>query len=168
VVRGRDGGRGVEAVKLQAIGRGGLAVGTRAAGYDYRGSLGAFTEVANEQSLICAQIEDEAAVHNIDEILRVDGIDVFFIGPSDLSQSMGYPGNPRAEPVAQAIEAVLKKILAAGKTAGMPATTDNVAQTVARGVRYIYTHATTLLATSAAAYLQAGKALPAGKRAQKA
>ena len=38
-------------------------------------------------------------IGNIDEILAVEGIDVFFIGPSDLSQSMGFPGNPKAPPV---------------------------------------------------------------------
>src|SRR5262245_8211769 len=157
IVTATDARSAVEAVKFHPIGRRGLAVGTRAAGYDYRGSLGAFTEVANEQSLICAQIEDEAAIHNVDEILRVDGIDVFFIGPSDLSQSMGYPGNPRAEPVAKAIEAVLQKIVAAGKVPGMPATTENVASVVARGVRYIYTHVPTLLGVASAGYLKAGR-----------
>jgi 2-keto-3-deoxy-L-rhamnonate aldolase RhmA len=147
----------VEAVKFHPVGHRGLAAGTRAAGYDYRGALDAFTRMANQQSLICAQIEDEAAIHNVEEILRVDGIDVFFIGPSDLSQSMGYPGNPRAEPVAKAIETVLQKIIAAGKTPGMPATTDSVGATVTRGVRYIYTHVPGLLATAAAAYLKAGR-----------
>jgi 4-hydroxy-2-oxoheptanedioate aldolase len=148
----------VEAVKFHPTGRRGLAVGTRASGYGYRGSLGAFTEAANQQSLVCAQIEDEAALPHVEEILKVDGIDVFFIGPSDLSQSMGYPGNPKAEPVARAIESTLEKIVAAGKAPGMPATTDNVAAVVARGVRYIYNHAPTMLGVGAAAYLKAGHA----------
>src|SRR5690348_9792522 len=105
IVTAADARSAVEAVKFHPVGRRGLAVGTRASGYGYRGSLAEFTALANRESLVCAQIEDEAAVHNIEDILRVDGIDVFFIGPSDLSQSMGYPGNPRAEPVAKAIEA---------------------------------------------------------------
>jgi len=50
-------------------------------------------------ALVCIQIEDKAAVDNINGILKIEGVDVFFIGPSDLSQSMGYPGNPKAEPV---------------------------------------------------------------------
>jgi len=147
----------VEAVKFHPVGRRGLAAGTRASGYGCRGSLGGFTEAANRESLICAQIEDEAAVRNIREILQVDGIDVFFIGPSDLSQSMGHPGNPKAHIVADAIERTLKEIIGAGKTPGMPATTENVAAVVARGVRYIYNHVPTLLGTAASAYLQAGK-----------
>jgi 4-hydroxy-2-oxoheptanedioate aldolase len=148
----------VEAVKFHPLGRRGLAAGTRASGYGYRGSLGAFTQAANEQTLVCAQIEDEAALQHVDEILKVEGIDVFFIGPSDLSQSMGHPGNPKAEPVARAIDATLAKIVAAGKVPGMPATTETVAAAVARGVRYIYNHAPTLLGVGAAAYLKAGHA----------
>jgi 2-keto-3-deoxy-L-rhamnonate aldolase RhmA len=150
----------VEAVKFHPMGGRSLAVGTRASGYGYRGSLGAFTDAANRETLVCAQIEDEAAVRNIDEILKVDGIDVFFVGPSDLSASMGFPGNAKAEPVAAAIDTTLRKIVAAGKTPGMPATTENVGSAVARGVRYIYNHAPTLLGLAAKAYLDAGRSRP--------
>jgi 2-keto-3-deoxy-L-rhamnonate aldolase RhmA len=165
VMSGADARAAVEAVKFHPMGRRSLAAGTRASGYGYRGSLGAFTEVANRETLICAQIEDEAALPNVEDILQVAGVDVFFIGPSDLSQSMGHPGNPKAEPVAKAIDATLKKIVAAGKTPGMPATTENVGAAVARGVRYIYNHAPTLLGTAAAAYLQAGRGTNSTKAA---
>ncbi|HEU5019189.1 MAG TPA: aldolase/citrate lyase family protein [Pseudolabrys sp.] len=157
ITSGADARAAVEAVKFHPLGQRGLAAGTRASGYGYRGSMGAFTETANKETLICAQIEDEAAVRNIDAILETDGIDVFFIGPSDLSQSMGYPGNPKAEPVAKAIETTLKKIIAAGKTPGMPASSENVAAAVERGVRYIYNHVPTLLGSACTAYLKAGR-----------
>jgi 4-hydroxy-2-oxoheptanedioate aldolase len=147
----------LKALKFHPVGQRSLAAGTRASGYGYRGSAGDFVVAANRETLVCVQIEDEAAVRNIDEIVGVEGVDVFFIGPSDLSQSMGHPGNPKAEPVAAAIDKTLKAIVAAGKTPGMPATTDNVAATVARGVRYIYTHAPTLLGAAAAQYLAAGR-----------
>ena len=160
IASGADARMAVEAVKFHPLGRRSLAAGTRASGYGYSGSLGDFTETANRETLLCVQIEDEAAVNHIDDILRVDGIDVFFIGPSDLSQSMGYPGNPKAEPVAKAIESTLSKIVAAGKTPGMPARTDDLATAMARGVRYIYNHVPTLLGTACAAYLKAAKAVP--------
>ena len=166
IISAADARAAVEAVKFHPNGRRGLAAGTRASGYGYRGSMGAFTEMANRETLVCVQIEDDAAIHNVDDLLQVDGIDVFFIGPSDLSQSMGYPGNPKAEPIAKAIDSTLKKIMAAGKTPGMPATTENVGAAVARGVRYIYNHAPTLLGTASAAYLQAGRGATAtGARA---
>ena len=87
-----------------------------------------FTEAANAQSLVCVQLEHAEAIANLDEILAVEGIDVFFIGPSDLSQSMGFPGDPKAPPVVRAIEEALAKIVAAGRTPGMPATADTVGE----------------------------------------
>ena len=125
------------------------------------GSLGArredggFRHEANAQSLVCVQIEHEAALPNVDEILKVDGIDVFFIGPSDLSQSMGYPGNPKAPPVAEAIATTLAKIRAAGKTPGMPATAETLPGVLADGCRYIYNHVPKLLGAGAAAFMKA-------------
>jgi 4-hydroxy-2-oxoheptanedioate aldolase len=147
----------VRAVKFHPQGRRTLAAGTRAAGYGFRGSAAEFVEAANRETLVCVQIEDEAALGHIDEILAVDGVDVFFIGPSDLSQSMGYPGNPKAPQVAKAIDQTLRAIVAAGKTPGLPANIENVAATIERGARYIYTHLPTLLGTAASGYLQAAK-----------
>jgi 2-keto-3-deoxy-L-rhamnonate aldolase RhmA len=82
---------------------------------------------------------------------------VFFIGPSDLSQSMGHPGDPGAPAVAQAIADTRDKIAAAGKICGMPATTDNVAALVRDGVGYIYTHLPRLLGAGAVPFLKAGR-----------
>jgi 4-hydroxy-2-oxoheptanedioate aldolase len=147
----------VQAVKFHPLGRRSLAAGTRAAGYGYRGSAADFVAAANRETLVCVQIEDESALHHVDDILGVDGVDVFFIGPSDLSQSMGHPGNPKAEPVAKAIDQTLNKIVAAGKNPGMPATTENVETLINRGVRYIYTHLPSLLGTATGAFLRAGK-----------
>ena len=147
----------VAAVKFGPGAGRGLAAGTRP---DDRG-LGAkmpdFTAAANEQSLVCVQLEHAAAIRNADEILAGDDIDVFFIGPSDLSQSMGHPGNPAAPAVAQAIAETRSKITAAGKICGMPATTENVAGLVHGGVRYIYTHLPRLLGAGATPFLKAAR-----------
>ncbi|MBI3918049.1 MAG: hypothetical protein HY322_13695 [Betaproteobacteria bacterium] len=110
---------------------------------------------ANDATLIAIQLEDEAAIRNIDELLQVEDIDVFFVGPSDLSQSMGYPGNPRAPAVAAAIDGSFRKMIAAGRTPGTPATAENVREILDKGVRYIYTHLPRLPSGSARAYLKA-------------
>jgi len=144
----------VEAVKFHPQGQRSLAVGTRASGYGFRGSMGEFVAEANRQTLVCVQIEDQEALPHLAEILEVQGVDVFFIGPSDLSQSMGYPGNPKAPAVADAIESALASIVAAGKTPGMPASTDAVQAALAKGVRYIYTHLPAILASGAKGYFQ--------------
>lgn len=142
----------VRAVKFHPMGERSLAAGTRASGYGLRGGVGDFIEEANRETLVCVQIEDASALAHVDEMLRVEGVDVFFIGPSDLSQSMGYPGNPKAPPVAKAIEETLAKIVAAGKTPGMPAATDAVQAALGKGVRYIYTHLPAILSSGAKAY----------------
>ncbi len=115
-----------------------------------------FVEHSNEQTLVCVQLEHAAAIDNVDEILAVDGVDVFFIGQSDLSQSMGHPGNPKAEPVANAIERTLQKIKAAGEIPGMPASVDNIDVILGAGVKYIYTHLPKLVGAGASEFL--GKA----------
>ncbi len=109
---------------------------------------------SNEQTLVCVQLEHAAAIENVDEILAVEGVDVFFIGPSDLSQSMGYPGNPKAEPVKDAIERTLLKITSAGKIPGMPASVDNVDAILSSGVRYTYTHLPKLVGAAASEFLK--------------
>ena len=143
----------IDAVKFHPLGKRSLAAGTRAAVYDATGTLAEFVKAANEATLIAVQLEDREAIENIDELLAVDGIDVFFIGPSDLSQSMGFPGNPKAPPVAEAIDSSFRKMLAARRTPGTPATADNVRDVIDKGVRYIYTHLPRLLSSSAKTYL---------------
>jgi 4-hydroxy-2-oxoheptanedioate aldolase len=143
----------VAAVKFHPAGQRGLAAGTRAARYDAHGSLAEFVKAANDATLIAIQLEEQAAIDNLDALLQVPGIDVFFIGPSDLSQSLGHPGDPQAPPVARAIEDSLRRMRAAGRTPGMPASAEKVRDLLDLGVRYIYTHLPRLVAGSAMAYL---------------
>jgi 4-hydroxy-2-oxoheptanedioate aldolase len=148
-----DARRAVSAVKFGPGAARGLAAGTRPDSWGLGKPMSGFAEAANAQSLVCVQLEHEAALRNLDQILSVEGIDVFFIGPSDLSQSMGFPGEPKAPPVAKAIEDTLAKIVAAGCVPGMPATQDTLGEVVAKGCRYIYTHLPRLLRTGANAFL---------------
>jgi 2-keto-3-deoxy-L-rhamnonate aldolase RhmA len=156
-----DARRAVAAVKFGSGSDGragrGLAAGTRPDRWGLGAKMTDFVTAANAQSLVCVQIEHAAALPNVVEICAVDGIDVVFIGPSDLSQSMGYPGNPGAAAVADAIQATLAKIRASGMTPGMPATTDALPGVLASGSRYIYTHLPKLLGAGASAFLAAGK-----------
>jgi 4-hydroxy-2-oxoheptanedioate aldolase len=144
----------VAAVKFHPAGQRGLAAGTRAARYDAHGSLAEFVKAANDATLIAIQLEEQAAIDNLDALLQVPGIDVFFIGPSDLSQSLGHPGDPQAPPVARTIEDSLRRMRAAGRTPGMPASAEKVRGALDQGVRYIYTHLPRLVAGSAKAYLK--------------
>lgn len=148
-----DAERAVAAVKFGSRAGRSLAAGTRPDRWGLGARLPDFAAQANAQSLVCVQIEDQEAVANIDEILKVDDIDVFFIGPSDLSQSMGHPGAPHTPPVAQAIERTLAAIRAAGKAPGMPATADALEKVVSSGCRYVYNHLPRILGAGAKAFL---------------
>ena len=151
-----DARRAVAAVKFGPGAARGLAAGTRPDNWGLGAKMPDFAERANAQSLVCVQLEHAEALKNIDAILAVDGVDVFFIGPSDLSQSMGYPGNPKEPVVAKAIDDALARIRSAGRVPGMPATADTVGSVVANGCRYIYTHLPRLVGAGAGAFLKAG------------
>ena len=145
----------VAAVKFGPGAARGLAAGTRPDRWGLGARMPDFTKAANAQSLVCVQIEHQDALPNVEEILQVEGIDVFFIGPSDLSQSMGFPGDPKAPPVAAAIDATLAKIRAAGKAPGMPATSETLADVKAKGCCYIYNHLPRILGAGAKGFLGA-------------
>lgn len=153
-----DARRAVDAVKFGGGDRRGLAAGTRPDSYGYGDRMDVFTTRSNAESLVCVQLEHAAAIENLEAILAVAEIDVLFIGPSDLSQSMGYPGQPDAAPVADAIASAFERIVAAGRTPGFPATAANLETVLARGARYIYTHLPKLLAAGATPFLKAGRA----------
>ena len=148
-----DAARAVAAVKFGPGAGRGLAAGTRPDRWGLGGKMADFVEQANARSLVCVQLESETAVRNASAIVAVPGIDVFFVGPSDLSQSMGFPGNPKAPPVAKGIAQTLATIREAGHAPGMPATAETLAEVLASGCRYIYTHLPKLIGTGAGAFL---------------
>ncbi|KAJ9416424.1 Pyruvate/Phosphoenolpyruvate kinase-like domain-containing protein [Fusarium oxysporum] len=75
---------------------------------------------ANSNVMIFVQIESRKGVENVEEIAKVDGIDMLFIGPNDLASSLGYVAFDHATTpeVQQATQRILDATLAAGKYAG--------------------------------------------------
>jgi 4-hydroxy-2-oxoheptanedioate aldolase len=84
----------------------------------WNGVDGYFAKADQEMCLI-VQIESTAGLAGLDDILKVDGVDAVFIGPSDLAASMGHLGNPGHADVKAAVTAAIGKISAAGKAAGV-------------------------------------------------
>lgn len=103
----------VKACKYPLEGIRGVAGSPRASGYGQ--NLGRYLQRANDEIFIMIAVETPDAVANLDEILRVDGLDGIFIGPMDLASSMGYFGDPSQPEVQAAIQKIEGKVLAAGK-----------------------------------------------------
>ncbi len=74
---------------------------------------------ANDEILAVVQIESAAAVGNADQIAKLDGVDVLFVGPRDLSHDLGVPGNTAAPAFVEAIEQVKEASRRHGKACGL-------------------------------------------------
>ena len=152
-----DAERAVRAARYHPLGRRGLA-GTRAADYGLGDSLGDYARRANEELLVLALIEDARAIDHLPAILAVEGLDVISVGPADLSQSLGHPGERDHPAVREAIAEIIRQGVAAGKVVGMNAPTGaDVARERARGVRLTSVGVFGLLAQGAASYLAAAR-----------
>ncbi|MEE9595465.1 MAG: aldolase/citrate lyase family protein [Acidiferrobacterales bacterium] len=102
----------VSSVKYPPLGSRGVGL-ARAQGYGV--TLDEYVRNANDHSLLMVQIEHIEGVRNIDQILSVSGIDGTFIGPYDLSLSMGLAGQLRHADV----KAAKRRVLEATKTRGL-------------------------------------------------
>jgi 4-hydroxy-2-oxoheptanedioate aldolase len=121
----------VRATKFAPIGVRGMFGGRQAYGVpDY-------FKKANEHTMSVVLIEEIEAVRNLPDILQEDHIDVFFVAPSDLAQTMGHIGNHTHPDVQATIDQALAQIVAAGKVAGTLVNDDNVERYVAAGVRFL-------------------------------
>ena len=128
----------------------------------YRGMFGGrqsfgvpdYFHTANDQTMVIVLLEEVEALENIDEILKADHVDVFFVAPSDLAQTMGHIGNPEHPEVQTAIEQAINKIVNAGRTPGTLAGDNNIAKFKQMGVKFLMTSWNAWVARGAADYLQ--------------
>jgi 4-hydroxy-2-oxoheptanedioate aldolase len=98
-------------------GRRGVAL-ARSSAYGI-GDAKAYYATRNQHTVVIVMIEDAEALPVVDEILAVPGIDAVFIGPGDLSSSLGYPGEPNHP----AVQAEVSRINAAAKRVGLAVAT---------------------------------------------
>jgi 4-hydroxy-2-oxoheptanedioate aldolase len=103
-----DAVRAVKSVKYSPQGERGVCRYVRAANYSSMDKFKYF-ESANKETMIIAHIEGVEGINNLDEILSVSGIDVIFIGPYDLSQSLGIPGQVNNSLVVEKMKEVVLK-----------------------------------------------------------
>lgn len=131
-----DAEKAVRAAKYFPDGNRGIAL-TRAADY---GNIGAFEHFkkANEETMVVVHCENIEGFNNLENIVELPGVDVIFLGPFDMSQSLGIPGqldHPKIQEISEKVIEITRK---AGKTAGIFVTTAEQAKMRAeQGFQYI-------------------------------
>lgn len=78
-----------------------------------------YAQACEEQLCLLVQIETREGLDNLEKIAAVDGVDGIFIGPADLSASLGHLGNARHPDVQTAIEDAIRRVRACGKAPGI-------------------------------------------------
>ncbi|MCH7605929.1 MAG: 2-dehydro-3-deoxyglucarate aldolase [Chloroflexi bacterium] len=143
----------VDAVKYYPEGHRGIFSRSRPAGYGFSGSTAEYVVDANRNTLVCLMLEEVEAIDNLPELVQVDGVDVFFIGSGDLSQSMGYPGQQTHPEVQKVMETGVGIIREAGRIAGVSCPDSLVPKYLGLGVQYFHGNVGTLIQTSSERYL---------------
>lgn len=139
----------VRAAKFAPIGHRGYAGGRASLGVN-----GNFTVHANAETMVVAMLEEVEALKNLDEILTVEHMDVFFVAPGDLAQSMGHPGEVDHPDVQAAVQEAVRRIRAAGRAPGVLATNGATARRLMDlGALFIYVSMASLLQPGAKEFL---------------
>lgn len=146
----------VDAAKFGPIGHRGMFTSRQGMG------VSDYVKKANDETMVIVLIEDIAAVENLAEILTVDHIDVFFVAPGDLAQSMGHTGEYYHPEVTEVVEQSLAQITGAGRVAGTLVTDSTVEKYVSLGARFLSVSWTPWLTAGAQGYLDRVKAATAG------
>jgi 4-hydroxy-2-oxoheptanedioate aldolase len=108
--------RAVAACHYPPAGVRGITTGGRASRF---GRVGSYLKEADREICVLVQVETMTAIDQIEAIAAVDGVDGIFVGPSDLSASMGHIGNPLHTDVQRAIKDAAERIAASGKVSGI-------------------------------------------------
>jgi 4-hydroxy-2-oxoheptanedioate aldolase len=113
----KDARQVVQAAKFFPAGNRGICRYVRAAGFSSKNKNEYFEE-SNKNTLVIIQIEGKKGIRNLEGILQVEGVDILFIGPYDLSQSMGVPGQTDHPKVTDAMKMILEKANQSNKVIG--------------------------------------------------
>jgi 4-hydroxy-2-oxoheptanedioate aldolase len=133
--------------------------GTRGVGYGvgrvaYYGLTKDYGPTADAQICLLVQVESRKGLDNLDDILAVEGVDGVFIGPADLSASLGFLGQTGHPEMRETILSALRRISASGKAAGILTTDDNMIDaSLEAGARFV------AVAMDIALMLQTGRAI---------
>ncbi|TPK90899.1 HpcH/HpaI aldolase/citrate lyase family protein [Mesorhizobium sp. B2-4-12] len=147
----------VKASRYPPLGERGVGPG-RAAGYGYR--IPEYLAGANERIVVAVQVETSEGLTNIEAIATVDGVDMIFIGPGDLSVSIDAMGPKGTDKLNEAIGTIIGATIAHGRTAGIfCASPQNISRWAAIGASFFVLASDTMfLGAGAAANCAAARA----------
>lgn len=150
----------VQKAKFPPAGRRGTAYSCRSAKYG-KGGGAVYLQQSNQEILIAVHIETPEAVDNIEQIMSVPGIDICYIGPTDLSVTMGYSAEGPDHPE---VQKAMNRVLAAGQKHGVPvgiqvANAQAVTQKQQWGAPYIGIAITPVLYSAFGEVVKAGNVL---------
>jgi 4-hydroxy-2-oxoheptanedioate aldolase len=92
---------------------------------------------ANRERFVVVQIEDPEPLDELDEIAKLEGIDIILFGPGDFSHGIGAPGEWGHPKIAQTKKRIAEVCLANGKFAGAVGTVENIEESLKMGYRFI-------------------------------
>ncbi|WP_078412606.1 HpcH/HpaI aldolase family protein [Priestia abyssalis] len=152
-----DAVQAVKRAKFPPLGERGAAFSHRAARYG-KDSSGAFFESSNEDILVIAHIETPTAVENFEEIMSVKGMDMAFLGSTDLSVNMGYPDGPHHQEVQEAISLVYEKAEKLNVPVGTVAGNQKVmCEAFEKGAVYVGIVGTAMMSSAFSSFVQAAE-----------
>lgn len=127
----------IELSKYPPIGKRGFSPFTRAGNYSIENAK-TLTEKANKNTLVAINIEGKEAIEDIDNILKIEQLDIIFVGLFDLSKALGIPGDVDNPKVISYLKELTQKINAAGKYAGTITTSKKkITEFLHIGLKYI-------------------------------
>lgn len=129
--------KAIEAVRYPPQGKRGVGL-ARAQGYG--SSFDEYRRWVNQESVVIVQVEHIMAVENLDDILAVEGVDGFVVGPYDLSASLGIPGQFDNELMISAMKKIHSSMESSSKIAGyhvVESDTDQLKQRITEGYRFL-------------------------------
>lgn len=149
----------VRAVKYPPRGTRGAMFGSRAAFYGIPRRAPEYIQRANEETMVCAILEDREVLPHVEAVVRTPDLDAVLIGPADLALSMGIPGG-WSEP---AVQAEVDRIHHAAQAAGMPTiivatSPEDGRRLLARGYQGLLVVTGSVIVGAARAFLEALRA----------
>jgi len=152
----------IESTKYYPMGLRGMATrNVHTSWGKYKGSE--LTAKLNQETMIVLQIESKKAVENLEQLIAVPGVDAAFIGPNDLSQTLGLPGDPSHPEVQKYVDRTLEICRKANMPCGVHTfDAESAKKWIQRGMRFMAlgNDAMWLMDASQKAYAEVKEAIP--------